>query len=436
MELKTFRGGIHPPYGKELSEHKSISPAPIPEEVIIPLSQHVGVPCKAVVSVGDRVEAGQKLGEAEAFISAPVHSSVSGKVKEIRKVKNFAGAEVDSIIIECDSEQAEFKADRRDISSLSADDIRKIAKEAGIVGLGGAAFPTHVKLSPPEGKKIDAVVINGCECEPYLTCDHRLMLEMPKELIEGAKLMKTAVGASKIYIGIEENKMDAVDELKSAAKDEADVEVVLLEVKYPEGAEKMLIDAILTRRVPPGKLPSEVGVLVQNVQTAVALYEAAAMGKPCYERVITITGPGIKEPKNLLVKVGTQLKHLIDACGGTIGDVRKIIMGGPMTGWPQPDLEAPVVKGSSGVLALTAEVLELSEEEECVGCGKCVDACPMFLMPNYIVKSVNRRDWEDSDRWGARDCFECGCCAYVCPARIDHVKYVRTAKREIAALKK
>lgn len=436
MELKTFRGGIHPPYQKEATANKPAVDISLPAEVVIPMQQHVGAPNTPTVSPGDRVEAGQKIGESDAFISAPVHASVSGTVKAVEDRPNFSGALVKSVVIEVDANQPARWAERRDTSSLTPEQIREVAKAAGIVGMGGAAFPTYVKLSPPKDKPIDTVVINGCECEPFLTCDHRLMLEMPDEMIAGLKLMMRAVGAGKGVIGIEANKMDAVQALTSKAASDPDLEVVVLEVKYPEGAEKMLIEAVTGRRVPPGKLPSEVGVLVQNVQSAVALLEAAASGKPVVERLVTVTGPGIKEPKNVRVKVGTPIEHVIRECGGMAGSPGKVIIGGPMTGWAQKDLSASVLKGTSGILVLTREMVADAAEQTCVGCDKCLDACPMFLTPNFIVKYAKRGLWELSDRYGARDCFECGCCSYVCPANIPHVAYVRKAKAAIAAAEK
>jgi electron transport complex protein RnfC len=436
-KLKTFKGGIHPLYDKELASGKAIRHAPVPKEVVIGLTQHIGAPCDPLVKAGDRVEVGQKIGSSEAFVSAPVHSSVAGTVKEITEVVNFTGAEVMSVVITADENQPDFaKQAGKDLASLSDSDIREIAREAGLVGMGGAAFPTHVKITPPADKPVDTVIINGCECEPFLTCDHRLMLERASDLVEGLKLLMAAVKAKKGIIGIESNKMDAVKELSSAVQGMEGLSVEVLEVKYPEGAEKMLISALTGRKVPPGKLPSEVGCLVQNVGTAVALYEAAAWGKPLYERAVTVTGPGIKEPGNLMALVGTPIHNLMKACGGYQGTPAKVIVGGPMTGWAQAELHAPVVKGTSGVVVLTSDLVDMGVEEECVRCGKCIDVCPMFLVPNFIVKATKEKEWDKTEMWGALDCFECGCCTYTCPAYIPHVDYVRKAKEEIAALKR
>lgn len=436
MELKTFRGGIHPPYRKEATAGKATVEISLPAEVIIPMAQHVGAPNTPTVSVGDRVEAGQKIGATDAFISAPVHASVSGTVKAVEERKNFTGASVNSVVITVDPSQPAKFTDKRDVGGLTPEEIRDAAKEAGLVGLGGAAFPSFVKLSPPKDKAVDTVIINASECEPFLTCDHRLMLERADDLIAGLKLMMKAVGASKGFIGIEANKMDAADVLTPKLSGDAALDVVLLEVKYPEGAEKMLIDAMTGRRVPPGKLPSEVGVLVQNVGTAIALYEACAYGKPVIERVVTVSGPGIKNPANVLIKIGTPVEHVVEQCGGMVGDVAKVLVGGPMTGWAQKDLTASVVKGTSGILALTRDIIDTNPERQCVGCDKCLDACPMFLTPNFIAKNARLGKWDLADKYGARDCFECGCCSYVCPARIPHVAYVRKAKAELAAAAK
>jgi Na+-translocating ferredoxin:NAD+ oxidoreductase subunit C len=436
MELKTFRGGIHPPYNKEATAGKATVEISLPAEVVIPMQQHVGAPNNPTVAFGDHVEAGQKIGVTDAFLSSPVHSSVTGTVKAIEERRNFTGIMVNSVVIKVDPNQPSKWNEKRDVEGLTPEQIREVAKEGGLVGLGGAAFPTFVKLSPPKGKSIDTVIINACECEPFLTCDHRLMLERPDALLSGLKLMMKAVGAAKGYIGIEANKKDASDLLKSQATRVTGVEVVDLEVKYPEGAEKMLIDAITGRRVPPGRLPSEVSVLVQNVQTAVALSDAATTGKPVIERVITVTGPAMRQPKNVMAKIGTPIEHIIEQCGGMSSEVVKVIMGGPMTGWAQNDLTASVVKGTSGILALTQEVLDLNSEEQCVSCDKCLEVCPMFLMPNFIVKYSRRGKWDLANKYGARDCFECGCCSFECPAKIPHVAYVRKAKAEIAAAEK
>lgn len=434
---KTFKGGVHPPYNKELACRNAVTPAPVPAEVAIPLSQHIGAPNSPLVSPGDKVRLGQKIAESDAFVSAPVHSSAAGTVRAIEDVRNFTGATVRSFLIAVDPWQPEWRpAGTKPLAELTPDDIRRIAREAGLVGMGGAAFPTHVKLTPPKDKRIDTVIINACECEPFLTCDHRLMLERAADLVEGLKLLVRAVGAERGIVGIEANKMDAVEKVRPAASAESLIEVEVLQVKYPEGSEKQLIHAVTGRKVPPGKLPGEVGCLVQNVGTAIALYEAASTGKPLYERVLTVSGQGVRKPGNFLVRIGTPVSVLIDAAGGLVGEPLKLIMGGPMTGWAQEDASASVVKGTSGVLALPPEMVDVREEHACVRCAKCIDVCPMALSPNLIVDAVQSEEWGKAEMWGALDCFECGCCSFTCPAYIPHVRYVREAKAEIAALKK
>jgi electron transport complex protein RnfC len=328
---------------------------------------------------------------------------VAGVVEDVTEMANFTGQKVTCVVIKPDAEQPAFAGTSRDPQALSAAEIREVAKEAGLVGMGGAAFPTHVKLAPPADKPIDVVLINGCECEPFLTCDHRLMLERPADMISGLRLLMKAVGASRGIVGIEANKPDAVEAVRAAAG--SDIEVAVLPVKYPEGAEKMLISVITGRKVPPGKLPSEVGALVQNPGTAVALAEAASTGKPLYERVLTVTGTGVSNPKNLLVAIGTPIGTLIKAAGGLKGDVERLIMGGPMTGWAQNDQAAPIQKGTSGIVALTPDMASWLDEEECVRCGKCLDACPMNLMPSFIAQTAKRGQWDQAEMWGALDCF-------------------------------
>lgn len=437
QRLKSFYGGVHPPYNKGLASSRAIEKAPVPPAVAIPLSQHIGAPNAPLVSPGDRVSVGQKIGECDAFVSAPVHSSVAGTVKVIEDIKNFAGALVKSVVIGVDAQQPDFEAmPGRTLESLSAEDIRKIAREAGLVGMGGAAFPTHVKLCPPKDKPVDVVIINACECEPFLTCDHRLMLERAGDIVAGLKLFMKAVGAERGVVGIEANKMDAVEKMRAAVSGESEIDVEVLSVKYPEGSEKQLISVVTGRRVPPGKLPAEVGCLVQNVGTAVAMHEAASMGKPLYERVLTVTGQGVANPSNFLAKIGTPISVLIEAAGGFTDSAARLIMGGPMTGFAQEEPIASVVKGTSGVLVLPQELVDAREEHACVRCTKCVEACPMYLMPNFIVQAVQDEEWEKAELWGALDCFECGCCSYSCPAYIPHVDYVRKAKVKIGALRK
>lgn len=440
MSVKTFNRGVFLPHYKEFTEEKAITAIALPEEVVIPLSQHIGAPCKAVVSVGDKVKTGQKIGESTGFVSSNIHASVDGAVMAIEPRPNFTGAEAESVVIKVDAEQAEPQWTERDIDSMSADDIKKAINEAGIVGMGGAAFPTNVKLSPP--KPVDTIIINACECEPFLTCDHRLMVEATDALVEGAKIIGGLVDAQKIIFGVETNKPDGIEVLESKVADEDAIEVVKLDVKYPQGSEKQLIKAALDREVPPGKLPFEVGVIVHNVGTAIAVYEACRFGKPLYERVLTVSGDGVAEPGNVLVRIGTPVGHVIEQCGGFKGVsdpaefTGKVVVGGPMTGWAQNNLDAAVVKGTSGILVFTEELLVEGEHMPCVRCARCVEHCPMYLYPNSISVNAERELYQDAVEWGAMDCFECGVCVYVCPSNRPIVHLVRETKAYAAATPK
>jgi electron transport complex protein RnfC len=431
MGLATFSGGVHPPDKKELSKSSLLSETKPPKIVVIPLSQHIGAPCKALVSIGQEVKKGEIIGEAGGFVSAPVHSSVSGKVTAIGEFPNAMGRTVLSVVIENDlKDEWTTLKDTPDYIGLSSDELRDKIKAAGIVGMGGAAFPTAVKLSPPKEKPIDTVMINGAECEPYLTADYRMMLEKPQEIVEGLKILMKILGVEKGYIGIENNKPDAVQKMKEAVSGETGLEVVALEVKYPQGAEKMLIKAIVGREVPPPPgLPMDVGVVVQNVGTAIAIYEAARFGKPLIERVVTVTGEGISEPKNLMVRIGTQISQLIEECGGFKGNVGKVISGGPMMGFAVYSLDVPVTKGTSGILVLPEEkIVHADDFGPCIRCGRCIDACPMYLVPSMISVYSEKGFFEDAKDYGLFDCFECGTCAYVCPSKRPIVQLVRLAK--------
>lgn len=431
MSLATFKGGIHPPEKKSLSADKPIEAAKPPERIVAPLSQHTGAPCKPLVTIGQEVKKGEMIGEPGGFVSAAVHSSISGKVIAIGDFPNPAGRMITSIVIENDGkEEWTTLKDNPDYMRLSPDELKEKVKAAGIVGLGGAAFPTVVKLSPPKEKPIDAVMLNGAECEPYLTADYRLMLERPGEILEGLKILMRILGVAKGYVGIENNKPDAVVKMKEVASGEQNIEVHALEVKYPQGAEKMLIKALLGREVPPRGLPMDVGVLVHNVGTALAIYEAARYGKPLIERVVTVTGEGIKEPKNLLVRIGTLVSQLINECGGyKDGAVAKVIAGGPMMGFAISSLGIPVTKGTSGILVLTEkDIVHAEAYGSCIRCGRCIDVCPMGLMPSMLSLYSEKGFYEGAKEYNLYDCFECGCCGYVCPSKRPMVHFIRLAK--------
>lgn len=430
MGLATFSRGIHPPDKKSLSANSPITEAKPPKVVVIPLSQHVGAPCKTLVSVGQEVKKGEMVGEPGGFVSAPVHASVSGKVVAIGEFVNAIGRMVTSVVIENDlKEEWTPLKDDPDYLGLSPEELKEKVKAAGIVGMGGAAFPTVVKLSPPKEKPIDAVVINGAECEPYLTADYRMMLEKPKEVVEGVRILMKVLGVKKGYIGIENNKPDAVIKMKEAAASTPEIEVIALEVKYPQGAEKMLIKAVTGREVPPRGLPMDVKIVVQNVGTAIAIYDAARYGKPLIERVVTVTGEGIREPKNLLARVGAKVSDLIEECGGFKDGVAKVISGGPMMGFALSSLDVAVTKGTSGVLVLPEDqVVHTEEFGPCIRCGRCIDACAMGLMPSMLSILSEKGMFEEAKEYNLFDCFECGSCAYVCPSKRPIVQLVRLAK--------
>ncbi len=441
MKLKglTFKGGVNVPGYKEFTEKLPIERAIDPSIVAIPLHQHTGAPCEAVVKVGDSVKVGQKIGQSDAFVSAPVHSSVSGIVKNITPMAIPTGLIVNCVIIESNgkNELHESVKPLKSLEELTSEEIINIIREAGITGMGGAGFPTHVKLSPPPGKKIDTIIINGAECEPYITADHRNMVEVPEKIIFGLRVIMKAVGVERGIIAVEENKLDAIEALKDVCKNYENIEVVSLKTKYPQGDEKRLIDAILGRQVPSGGLPMDVGAVVCNVSTTKAIAEAISMGKPLYERVVTVTGKGIKEPKNLIVKIGTSFKDVIEQCGGfTKGAPGKVIMGGPMMGISQFSIDVPVIKGTGSILVLTKEEAEPVEVSPCIKCGKCVEVCPVYLQPLYLSTYSLKGNFEKAEEFHALDCIECGACSYICPAKRPLVESIRIAKREIVAKRK
>ncbi len=434
--MKTFKGGVHPPENK-ITEKIPISVMPVPDLVYVPLHQHTGKPARVLVNKKDEVKTGTVIGESTGFISSYIHSPVTGKVKDITLYNHpVANTKVETVVIEKTGEdQWERIKIEKPWDRLTPEEIVDIVKRAGIVGLGGAAFPTHVKLSPPKDKKIDTVIINGCECEPFLTSDHRLMLERPEDIIKGALLIKKAVGADKVYIGIENNKMDAVEIMKKEGE-KYGIETVVLKTKYPQGAEKQLIKAITGKEVPSGGLPMDVGCLVQNVGTAVAIYEACSEGKPLIERVVTLTG-GVNKPGNYLVRIGTLFKDVIDYGGGLKENVMKVINGGPMMGIAQRTLDVPVIKGTSGILALSSPKSKFAKKRKmmlhgpCIRCGRCVSVCPMNLLPANLSIYVENERYDLAEKYRILDCIECGSCAYICPSNRLIVQQIKIGKYEI-----
>jgi electron transport complex protein RnfC len=433
LELSIFRGGIHPPDKKELTAHKPIQISNPPQRVVIPLSQHLGAPCKSAVSINQEVKRGELIGEPTGFVSAPVHSSVSGKVIAIGEFLNAMGRMVTSVVVENDGkDEWTILKDNPDYIDLPPEAIKDKIKAAGIVGMGGAAFPTVVKLSPPKEKPIDTVILNGSECEPYLTGDYRLMLEKAKEIIEGLKILMKVLGVNRGFVGIEDNKPDAVTTMKEAAEGLGNIEVCSLRTKYPQGAEKMLIKTLTGREVPPRALPMDVKVVVQNVGTAYAIYEAVRYGKPLVERVVTVTGEGIANPGNLLVRIGTMVSDLIAECGGLKDEKLKVISGGPMMGFSIPSLDIPITKGTSGILALPeGEIVHAEDFGSCIRCGRCIDVCPMGLMPMMLSIYAEKGQYEGAKEYNLFDCFECGSCAFVCPSKRPIVQLVRLAKSQV-----
>lgn len=432
-----FYGGVHPAEHKEATERKPVVPLEeAPAQVVIPMSMHVGAPCKPIVAVGDEVTVGQKIGEI-AGLGAPIHASVSGKVVAVEPRPHPGGDVMMSVVIENDYKDTPHPSivHRDNVDALTSQEIIDIVKEAGITGMGGAGFPTHVKLSGAVGKA-DTIILNGAECEPYITADHRLMLERGEAVIGGARFIMKALGLKEATIGIEGNKLDAVEHLKSLLPNgDTSIHVETLKTRYPQGAEKQLIQRVTGREVPPGGLPADVGCTVFNVATAAAIYDAVTEGKPLTHRNVTITGGAIERPMNVNAPIGTPVEHLIKMAGGFKTQPQRLLMGGPMMGNPQYDLTAPMFKGTNCILALTdAEAAIQDTEQTCLRCGRCVNACPMHLMPLYMHMYAEKRAWYELEGYNIMDCMECGSCNYICPARIHLVQSFRMAKFEIRGL--
>lgn len=438
--IKTFpMGGVHPAENKFTAD-KPIERLAIPTQVSIPISQHIGAPAKPIVEQRDKVKVGQVIATSSGFVSTNIHATITGTVAKIDKVMDSTGYKRDAIIIKAGKDEEEW-ADGIDLSdelikdfSLSKDQIIKKVLEAGIVGLGGATFPSHVKLSVPKGKKADYLILNGVECEPYLTADHRLMLEKGAEIIVGARILMKALEVDKAIIGIEKNKPDAIEKMAELVDGEQGLSVQPLKVQYPQGGEKQLIKAALNREVPSGGLPIDVGVVVHNVGTAFAVYEAVQKNKPLVERVVTITGKDVSKPSNLLVRIGTSVNDLIEAAGGIPENTGKVISGGPMMGKALNSVDVPVAKGTSGILLIPNEDAKRGKMKVCIRCSKCVDVCPMGLEPYLLMTLTQKELFERVEEDKALDCIECGSCSFTCPSDRPLLDYIRLGKKTVASL--
>ncbi|HIZ87263.1 MAG TPA: electron transport complex subunit RsxC [Candidatus Coprenecus pullistercoris] len=433
---RTFsKGGVHPA-DRKLAADSAIEILPLPQRMYISMSQHLGAPAQPLVQKGDRVRAGQLIGASSGFISANIHSSVSGTVVAVEPYADLAGNPAMHVIIDVEGDEWEESIDRtpdivRDITMSPAEIVKRIA-DCGVVGLGGASFPTHVKLSPPPGKKADVLIVNGAECEPYLTSDYRLMLEHAEEVLLGARIMMKALGVTKGYIGIEDNKPEAIRKMRElTASSYPEIEVVSLRKKYPQGGEKQLIDAVTGRRVPSMGLPIDAGAVVQNVGTAFAVYEAVQKNKPLFEGVMTVTGECLDSQRNFRLRVGTPFGEILEAVGGIPSQTAKIISGGPMMGKAVSNIAAASVKSTSSLLLLTEKQTKRRMEGECIRCGKCVEACPMGLEPYLLNKLARAGHNDELERNKVYDCIECGCCMFTCPANIPLLDYIRTAKADV-----
>lgn len=432
--LLTFRHGVHPEEYKELSCHQRIERMPFVEEYTLPLLQHVGAPSRPLVHKGQRVRRGEQIAGAGSYVSVALHAPVDGTVTDIGLYGHPNGQMLPAIRIKAgpfSTQQLDQPLPRPPEEMSKAEFIAAI-QQAGIVGLGGAAFPAHVKFNLPEDKPCRYLMLNGCECEPFLTCDHRVMVEYAEELIDGTRMLQQFIQAEKLYIAIEANKPDAVTALRqAAARAGFPLEVVPLQVKYPQGAEKMMISAILGREVPAGRLPIDTGVLVSNVGTVVALSQYFRQGQPLIERVITVTGPAVRRPANVLAPLGTPMRDVVEFCGGITGNATRILLGGPMMGVVQKSLDTPVVKGTSGILVLTGKEVQDITTFSCIRCGRCLEACPLFLNPARLGLLARKGLWDDMEDYNALDCFECGACSFACPSGIPLVQSIKVGKAMI-----
>lgn len=437
MGSKTFKGGVHPYEGKELAKDQPIVTVLPKGDLVYPVSQHIGAPATPVVAVGDTVLRGQKIAEAGGFVSSPIYASASGKVKAIEPRRVAVGDMVNSIVIENDGAFQEVSYEPcDDVTALSKEEIIGKVKEAGVVGMGGAGFPTHVKLSPKEPDKIEYIIANCAECEPYLTADYRRMLENPEELIVGMKIILQLFDNAKGVLGIEDNKPDCIEKMQELVKDEPRLEVCPLQTKYPQGGERQLIYAVTGRSINSKMLPADAGCIVDNVETIIAVYNAVKLGKPVMNRVSTITGDAVENPGNFLYNIGTNYAELVDAAGGFKTQPEKIISGGPMMGFALFGLDVPTTKTSSSLLCLTKDEVSEIEPSACINCGRCVEACPEQLIPSRLAKFGNNGLAEEFEKWYGLECVECGSCSFVCPARRQLAQSIKTMKKQVLAAKR
>lgn len=435
MKFFGFRGGVHPPENKLQTANLPSEDLKAPKMLYIPLQQHIGAMLEPTVKVGETVLKGQKIADSQGFLTSPIHSSVSGVVKKIDEHVFPLMGKMKTIFIENDEQDTWAELEKiDDWKNATKEELLAIIREKGIVGIGGATFPTHIKLNPPADTKIDTLILNGAECEPYLNSDNRLMLEAPEKIVQGIEIIKKILGVSRAIIGIEENKLEAIS-IMSKAVSGTGIEVVPLKTKYPQGGEKQLIKALLDRVVPVGKLPSAVGVVVQNTGTACAIYDAVVNGIPLIEKIVTVSGLGVTSPKNLKVAIGTPISCLLENCGVNLEVVDKLVMGGPMMGVAQSSLDAPVIKGTSGLLALTQTETNSCKAKPCLSCGKCVDVCPMGLVPLMFNRLANIQDWAQMKEYNLMNCIECGSCVYICPANRPLTEAIKLGKSKLRAMK-
>jgi electron transport complex protein RnfC len=441
MNTFPFHGGVHPPDYKEATSTELIEVPEPPKEAVIHLMQHIGAPAAPLVKLKDEVRTGQKIGQSDSFVTASIHSSITGTVIAIEPRPHPVFGDSKAVVVSSSGyDMLDYKPTNRNWQDMKPAEIVNAIQQAGIVGLGGAAFPTHIKLSPPAGKKIDVLLINGAECEPFLTSDDRLMRERAEDVVEGIRILKRATAATEVVIAVEDNKQLSISSLKQALLKLEEslnpIRLCVIKTKYPQGSEKQLIYSVIGKEVPSGGLPVDIGVVVQNVGTAFAVYEAVVKSKPLYERIVTVTGDCVENPGNFLIRIGTSYRELVESAGGLCKEPVKILSGGPMMGIAQYTLDSPVIKGTSGIVLMSAEMAKINEPSNCIRCGFCIKQCPQQLMPQMLMKLAKKEKWSTIKyEYNLMDCMECGCCAYSCPSRIPLVQWIKLAKFKTRMLK-